>query len=381
MKLTNKILAVSIALGTLFSGSSAMASNAVSGTNYDVGTYLYQRGGYFYVQAGSIYAAGDYRDMHSTVVTEQLTTREATMAQIGMIQNHLDGSSMGAITPTGGNGGALNKRFSMLGRFDWRNMKEDITGAAWKANLYSFALGGDYKVNDRVALGLALTYSFLDGDTSFNRGKMRDQAWGVVPFVRVAANKWLGFDIIGGYSRVSKKRTRVVQYNETSALNGTAVEGTPKSNRWFGAIFANMTHNVNKLNLLARLGYNHMEDKQKAFSENNGKKYVAQTIKGNSGHLRLQAGYDVTRTFQPFMFGTYDYYRVDKVKLNDGVNLDKSVNRNPNFNTKRGKNVYGGGLGLNIAGANNVTGGVEYGYKQAKDFKVHDLTMKVKYEF
>jgi hypothetical protein len=408
MKLTGKLLGVSIVLGALFA-SEAMAAKieivlptnkyvktageklSSTGGKYRIGTEVYDAGthqstgGYFYIGADSFYAANSLSNQHSTVATEQMTTREATMAQIGMIHNHLDNSSVGAMAPTGGNGGCEGKRWSVLARFNWTNMKEDVKRAEWKANIYSFALGGDYKVNELVKLGLAFTYSYLDGDTAFNRGTMRDQAFGVVPFARIKATKWLAFDVLGGYSRVEKKRTRKLQFSDNPALNGVQVQGTPKSDRWFGAAYANLTHSINKLNLLARFGYSHSEDKQKAFTENNGDRYTSQTVKNDAGHVRLQAAYAVTRMFEPGVFGTYDYVRSSENFKDTGVvepsNTNPTITRNPNLDSARSKNVFGGGVLLNIRASDRVSGGVEYGYKQSKDLKIHSVDLKVKYAF
>jgi outer membrane autotransporter protein len=390
MKYMHKFLARVIALGALLSASDAFAVKieTILGSNIDdappislsrtgkyrIGTYAYETGsGYFYVQSGSFYAAGDINNQNSTVVTEQVTTYEAVSAQMNIIQAHLDGSTTGAIAPTGGNGGAHGKRWSILARVHWTNIKEDIPGAAWKGDLYSFALGADYTFNDILTLGLALTYGYLDGDTSFNRGAIRDHAYGVVPFARIQANKWLSFDVMGGYNYVTKNRSRVLQFNDLTVNNGLGVSGNPHSDRWFGAIFANLTYRINRLNLLGRAGYSYMSDDQKAFTENNNDRYTSQKININSGYVRLQLGYNVTRMFEPFLFGLYEHHSATKV--------DGSLYQSAVINSTRSRDLFGGGLGINVRANNNLSGGLEYSYKQAKDLKVHDVGLKIKYEF
>jgi len=215
---------------------------------------------------------GSYSDAYSaaaqnsTVVTERFVVTVASEAQVnavlGQISDRLEthaapsGNSFSLLPQNGANAGASDQRSSLWARAGIDNVREnDVTTlGGWNANLWSLALGYDYKFNDKFLAGLALTYSNLNGTTKFNNGKIRDNAYGLVPYVAFRVMPCFDIEAMVGYSRVSKSRSRGTAASITDrTLSGTKATSSPKSNRWFGALYGNYRHHIQKWNLLAPL--------------------------------------------------------------------------------------------------------------------------------
>lgn len=351
-----------------------------------------------YVQEGSYNDTRSAAVQNSTIVTERRVTTVATEAQTNMVLSQISDRLGSVVTPTsnsvsvlpqaGGNAGAGDHRGSIWVRTGIDNMKEDnITKlGGWNANLWTIAIGYDYKISDKVLAGAALTYSNLKGTTKFNAGNIRDNAYGIVPYVAFILSPCFDIDVIAGYSRVNKSRDRLtpslVGDPNVSALTGARATSSPKSDRYFGSVFANYKHFVNRWNLLARLGYLYANDKQKAFKESN---VGQQNMNVNSlstslsrVSLRLQAGYKANQQVEPYIFLTYARdFGASKIR---GV-PDSSGVGNVGYvspNKRRNDNTYGGGLGLNGNLGNNWKAGIEGSYARSdKKFRVFGGTLRV----
>ena len=352
------------------------------------------------------YSEGSYYDdgttaasQNSTVVTERRVATVASESQANMvlsqISSRLDGhsavstdNSVSLLPQSGGNAGSMYHRGSIWMRAGYDNMKEDNTTrfGGWNANLWSLALGYDYKFNDKVLAGLALTYSNLNGSTKFNNGSIRDNAYGLVPYVAFLVTPSFDIDLMGGYSRVNKSRDRSVPNLPTGPddLSGPKATSKPKSDRYFGALFGNYKHHVNRWNLLVRLGYLYVTDRQKSFTETGGNRssvtggrITDRQVAGFSTNVnrishRLQAGYQAPNMVEPYIFLTYAHdFGATKMKVTDTF-TDTLGNVDSGYvspNTRRSNHTYGGGLGLNANIDTCWKTTMEANYLQSKKFR------------
>jgi opacity protein-like surface antigen len=282
-------------------------------------------------------------------------------------------SSYSLLNTNGKNGGSADKPFGLWSRFDFTRINDSTAGSKWDANMWNVALGGDYKFNNMFLAGLALTYGYTSGSTKFNNGKIKgDNAFGLAPYINVKANDMFDFDVLGGWSRVNKKRER-------TPTGGSKVTATAKSNRYFFALAANAHKDISRLSLLGRLGYSYGKDAQKRFTESNGDTYTAQDTKMSRLFMRFQTGYKATEMVMPYLFVTYDHdFSITKHGLADAVAGDTTGYVKPKQNTS---NWYGIGGGLQFTSGANWTGGLEYGYKQAAKIKMHNANVRLRYQF
>ena len=332
--------------------------------------------------SNDIYAGGSAATQHSTVTTEGHATRMSIAAVSNIITARIDtrtGRSAGSAGNTGellnvgGNAGSMENKAGIWSRFDYTRINDGTTGGKWNADLFTLAIGGDYKINQKLLAGMALTYGYMNGKTKFNNGKINgDQSFGITPYVNVIATNWLSFDALAGYMRVNKDRSRIQA--------GTKITGKPNSDRWYGSLAANAHKVVNKMALLGRLGYIYGQDKQKGFNESNGIRYLNQKTTVSRLFTRLQAGYQMNENVMPYLFATYAYdFTLTKAKLVDGgpfaarVGYVKPKKANPH--------TYGGAAGISVAKGANWTAGMEYGYEQSKKIKTHNGNIRLRYQF
>lgn len=396
----------------LLAADSALAQFKVVNSNNTRRPYIYRQitdttYQYFYVENLAA-------DNHSTVVTERVSTQRTVEAQIGLIHHRLadrgmSGGSAGSnsanlFSVSGGNAGGMDGANALWANGNWTHIKDDTAGGKWNANLYSFALGFDHRFNQRILAGIAVHYQYKRGDTDFNRGTIRDHGYGVTPYLAIKATDWLDFDFMAGYSRFTKKRTRTAFSTLLDAggnvlsAPGTKVNGSPKSDRYFGALFANLTHRVQKWDFLGRLGYLYARDNQKAFTESNTEAYNKLETKLSRLSLRLQAGYKINEMVSPYLFGLYTR---DFTQSKNGLqgtfdnqgrgaynDAGGAVVNNPTTpltvaNPEDGisKNTWGAGLGLRFNTGKRLSGGLEYQYTQNKKVKTNSVNLNVKYKF
>lgn len=369
------------------------AQNA--GAKFQAGAWVYQGDpnavpngqdfqGYVYITGDSIYAGNTAGNQSSLVVTEEKLTRVSIAAVTDIISARLDtrtgrnggagSSSVGILdTNAGVNGGSVENPFGIWSRFDYTRIDDSTSAGKWDANLWTLALGGDYKVNDRFLAGLALTYGYVSGNTQFNNGKINgDHAFGVAPYLNVMASNWLDFDAIFGYMRVNKDRKRTPK-------GGTNVTAKTDSNRWYGSFAGNAHKVINKFALLGRLGYTYGRDNQKRYTESNGDTYGSQDTTVSRLFIRLQSGYQVSKAVTPYIFVTYDHdFTMTKTGLDAGINNALSGYKKPKQDSD---NWYGVGGGLSFMGGRNWSGGAEYGYKRASDINLHNVNVRLRYQF
>lgn len=367
------------------------AKNA--GARFQAGAYVYQGDatvapntepfqGYVYIAGDSIYAGNTAGNQSSLVVTEEKLTRVSIAAVTDIISARLDtrtgrnggSSSVGILdTNAGVNGGSVENPFGVWSRFDYTRIDDSTSGGKWDASLLTLAFGGDYKLNDRFLAGLALTYGYVSGDTDFNNGKINgDHAFGVAPYLNVMAANWLDFDAIVGYMRVNKDRKR-------TPVGGTNVTAKTDSNRWYGSFAANAHKVINKFALLGRLGYTYGRDNQDRYTESNGDTYGSQDTSVSRLFIRLQSGYQVSKAVTPYIFVTYDHdFSMTSTGLDEGINNALSGYRKPKQDSD---NWYGVGGGLSFMGGRNWSGGAEYGYKRANDINLHNVNVRLRYQF
>jgi hypothetical protein len=367
------------------------------GTN---GGFGGSRSGYIYIGSTGnsiydFYMGGVAEDQHSTVVTEAQATRASTKMITDIISARIGertgegaaaGSSynlfsMGGNSGSkGGNAGACEHKLGVWARAGWTHITDNTIGGKWNANLYTLLLGADYKFNERFLAGLALTYGFMNGTTSFNQGKIKgDNAFGVAPYANFKATNWLNFDALVGYARVNKSRNRLALAGGPNNAPAVKVSGKPTSNRWYAAITGNLVKDIQKWALLLRVGYLYAKDKQGTFTESNGDQYSSQNVTVSQLFVRPQVGFRINECVTPYLFAFYAHdFQVTTIGLAPEA---ASAGNYQNPEQHRGSNWIGGGAGLNFVKGRSWSGGLEYGYKQAQRLRTHDVALKLRYQF
>ncbi|MBA4118456.1 MAG: hypothetical protein C0514_06155 [Candidatus Puniceispirillum sp.] len=328
-------------------------------------------GGSFGSTLNGVPAAVNLGAMHSTTYTEFTNTKESVDAIMNSLFARPDKGAMGV---------KEERRWGLWAGGDWTKIRDKTRGGSWDTHLFSALVGADYYCNQYVTAGLALNYGHFHGDTAFNKGTIRDDAYGVVPYLKVSFLKWLGFDLAGGWSRVNKQRDRV----DLTAASGQGrnVYGNVSSDRWFIAPSFRLAYQANeKIGLFGRLGYSYARDNQNAFQESDGSVYGSQKFNLNRLHVKLQMAYQWTDSVKPFIFGLYAH---DFTVKSQGLLLESATNLAQGYanpEQHRSKNTWGLGTGVSFLADNNWSGVVSYTFKRNSNVETNGVNMKVRYSF
>lgn len=327
-------------------------------------------GGTFASTLNGVPAAVNLGDMHSTTYTEFTNTKESVDAVLNSLYARPDKGAMGLKD---------ERRWGLWAGGDWTKIHDKTRGGTWDTHLFSALVGADYFCNQYITGGLAINYGHFHGDTPFNRGLIRDDAYGVVPYVKVTFLEWLGFDLAGGWSRVNKQRDRV---DMTAAGLGRNINGNVSADRWFVAPSFKLTYKAaNKVDVMGRLGYSYARDNQNAFQESDGSTYSSQKFNLNRFHLKLQLAYQWNDHVKPFIFGLYAH---DFTITNQGLLDENATNvalgySNPERH--RNKNTWGAGAGFDFLSVDRWTGSLAYTYKKNTNVDTNGVNLKVRYSF
>jgi len=335
----------------------------------------------------AIYSSNTAGTVNSSVVTNQEDLRASSEALIDLASARItevtstgasSGSSKDLFDPRGqgANAGGVAGKLGIWGKARFDRILDDTKGGKWDGKLYSFAIGGDWKFTDRFMAGLAVSYAKLDGTTDFNKGKIDDYSYGVMPYVGFKAHDMVDLELVAGYNQAKRKRTRTQTLTDATTR---IVRGNPKSDRYFVAPKIKLHKAFNMLHAGFDVGYVWANDKQKAFKESQGATYKSFTTRLNRITTRLQGGYMVNDMIMPYLFGAYAH---DFTLTKHGLSRETALfpeYKNPEQH--RGKNTYGGGLGIRLMAKENWSGGFEYEFKKRKDVKAHALMLDVRYQF
>lgn len=380
-----------VALGATTSQARQIGVNST----YAIGTVVYQNtslanGGYFTVGLRgkyAIYGKGSVDLQNGTRTTNLQALRIAVGNTIELVESRIGNAARGkelAAGPMGyamalGNGGKNAggndhmQKWGVWAMFNYTHFDNDNRTTAFKGNMYTGAVGGDYKFTDRFLLGLALLYDYVDADTEFNDGKIENNNYTISPYAAFVINKYLYADLILGYSYTNKDTTR----KELINFSGQDIKGSTSANRYFGAIFLNAHKKFQETLVALRVGYRHMHENQDGFSEDGNLVTTEKDISSittNLGNLdaRLRIGYQVTDYAMPYIQGGVDY-DVTRTKIEVATG---------NVMPDNNRLGYTLGAGLGFKPMDNLFGDLQFNYHGRQDsLKMFRVGARLRYQF
>lgn len=221
-----------------------------------------------------------------------------------------------------------------------------------KGDSYAAALGTDYRIHSNFIVGLALTYEHADAKTTFLKDSIKNDGYGVVPYVKFIINENFDVDVHGGYTYINTKTSHDNQrYDYAYAARAGKVTGKTSADQWHG-VFALNAHTViaDAMTVRGKAGVNFANRKQKAFTQ----KYSFSTanfglydqkVRGFTSELsqafgELRLGYLVTENIEPFIKGGYAY---DVSFKKNKSEVDGQASTVIKQKTDRDSYTYGGG--------------------------------------
>lgn len=248
------------------------------------------------------FAAPHHDEDNSSTVTQDTTTQSSADQVTGLISDRLsdvtgDGAQGGGTASLGITGKAAGSAAATRGL--WfnaavTNVDDDHTGANYDGNIYTFLVGYDATVGDKLRLGLAAGYERVLVDTDYNSGSVQGTAWTLAPYLSYQISDMLSLNATVGRAWAS--------YDLDHAPSAV---GSTDGERWFGAANLVAKQTSGQWKFSETLGYFYVTETQDAYTETGGGALAVPESKRHVGQIRVggKAGYEI-----PTHFGTVTPY-------------------------------------------------------------------------
>lgn len=183
--------------------------------------------------------------------------------------------------------------FALWGSYSYSDFDSDFvfqgTSLAYEADSHSVLGGLDRLFAERLLLGVAFGYQWVESESAFNGGTTETDGFTIAPYAALLLNDVFSVDATGGYSPLDYDQARI------SPTDGTTTAAEFDSDRWFAAVNLNALTTLDKWVLSARLGYLYTEEEQDAYTE------IGSAASAAAGTLRTVRQRDIE--LQQIIFG------------------------------------------------------------------------------
>ncbi len=183
----------------------------------------------------------------------------------------------------------------------------------FKGDIWAGSVGADYRVTQRFVLGAAVGYQYVDVNTTFNSGKLKQTGWGVTPYAVFALNQNYFIDVSGGYYWLDNEMMR----------NSNTARANYDGDRWSVGGNINGAWTINRWQASAAVGYLYVKATDDAFRETGSAAQAglqaSQITKLGQGRIGGSLGYSLGNITPYGMARVEHNFEQPKVSLNSGV--------------------------------------------------------------
>jgi outer membrane autotransporter protein len=197
-----------------------------------------------------------------------------------------------------GEQGTSLPRWGIWTNFSYTSTDDSNPSTEADGDLYDYIIGADYKISEKIVVGLTLTYEDMKTTTTYNSGEVNSDGYTLTPYFAMQINDYFGFDVNGGYSRISLDQTR----ND----EGFPITSSPDADRYFFAMNANGNYKIKDWNFAGNLGYIYAKEDQDSFIESNGYAFSSSTVKLGQIYCNVEAAYSF-ESVEPHLNLGYEY--------------------------------------------------------------------------
>jgi len=256
-----------------------------------------------------------------------------------------------------------DKKFGLWINGGWNHMKNDFVNTKFDGDSYIGALGGDFKINDRLTIGVTASFEDTDLSTNFNSGTVKTKGIGVGPYAAYILSPNFYVDAFATFSRLDTDVTR------TSG----SIRGSYDSDRWTGVANLNGQFALTgSWRVYPQVGVLYVHQKDEAYRESGASTSVVGVNYVSLGQARggAKVGYDFGRV-EPYFGARYQYNFV-----NPEVNLGTVASPS---NDRDSVNFQGG---IKFKLTNTLTGSLEGNTTQfLKDTEQYGALGSIKLSF
>ena len=201
-------------------------------------------------------------------------------------------------------------------------LDDDNIASRYDGNLYLIMVGADYKVTDRLLLGVSTGYEDIDLDTQFNDGTFQSQGFTIAPYVGFVILDGLTVDAILAYTFLNND----VERDRTT---GEILAGDYDSGRSMVSANLNYYALLNNWSLSAIAGYMYVSEDQDAYEQTGAYTNSVGQFTAYLGEWRLggRAGYLLDKV-EPYISAAYLYNNTwnstagDRDEMEGAIGLD-----------------------------------------------------------
>lgn len=213
---------------------------------------------------------------------------------------------------TGRNAGAIEKPFGIWAQGAYTNIDNSQVGASAEGDVYNLVAGFDYKPTERMVIGITGIYETIDLDTGTlgGRGSLKEDGFGIAPYLGYQlTDRWTA-SLSGGYSWL----------NYDSKRNNDTVSGSYDATRWFANASLSGVYASGNFRFLPMVGVLYLEEEQDGYTESTGTVVGSNTIKLGRLSAGGRVGY-VAGNMMPYvkLIGEYDFEHPDAVAIGNGT--------------------------------------------------------------
>lgn len=396
-----------------------------SGGVYASGSWVYvwgsndrDTGHWIYATLTGKYGAYTQSDLlgNGTVVTNKATLKASLEAQTAALNHRLDALGGGAKMAKGNNNtyAALAGRGSQSAGSDTMNWGVWLSAAytdfkvsdpyvGISGDIWSAALGADYRLNDMFTVGLALNYAHEDSKTTFLSEKIKSNGYGVTPYAKVVFNENFDLDIMASYMYVDTETSHQnIRWGwdflaaGAGPVSGT-LSGKPTAHQYSGRLAFNAHMNiVESVKLSGQVGADYARREQGSFTQTasfnvtrmaDDRPVSKVTSEVARAFANVKVGFAVTEEIIPFIKGGYMYdLTFDKERAEytgahaTQADIAAGASRSAiKFKKDRHNYHFGGGV---VGKFDSILISAEYSHMEgARNFKSDTGMLTVRYEF
>ncbi len=318
---------------------------------------------------------GSEKVVNNTVVREIASTVAATLA------GHLNAvSGFGGGGPGGvgvaradyvgtngetGKAGAMNPRgFGLWFNGAYTSLSNDFTATAYDGDVITGMVGIDYRLNDRLTIGVAGGYETTDLDTTFNLGSYNQDGYSVTPYMVFRISRNFAVNAAGTYSWLSTDVSRT----------GGAVTGNFDSTRATGAVNLVGNWSAGKWRFGTILGYLYINQDDDGYVESTGAAIASTTTEIGQGRVGGRIGYNLGKV-ETYFSGRYEYDFT-------APGSQTIVTTGGAVSTPNDRSGFTLAAGLRFQLAPNVSGGLEGTTTQGRDNQdIYGVNGTLRFEF
>ena len=212
--------------------------------------------------------------------------------------NHVPGDvDLGASLPkktVGLSAGDAPLNQGMWLNIGYTSVNDDDTVTESDSDISTYIVGYDYKLSDRMALGVAVTYEKINADLDFNNGDLDGDGYTIAPYFTMLLTDYLSMDVIAGYGLVDYDQDR----------NSGYVKSSVDADRQFCEFTVNGFTNIELWSFNGHFSFLYAHEGQDSYRESDG----TYNKDNNIDFAQLFAGIEVAYQFEhvePYV--TFDF--------------------------------------------------------------------------